>query len=449
MRVQPDDRPLSESAIRSVCGEVELPRLGLLEQVIDTQPIAGPAVDAAVGTAIDALALQRVPEGGRIALAVGSRGIGQIARIVAATVGRLSQRGFEPVIIPAMGSHGGATAEGQESLLAGLGITEDAMGCPIMATMATVDVPHAGSEGEATAVDAVAAAADAVVCINRVKPHTSFSGPLESGLAKMLVVGLGNQQGATEFHQQTQRGDFTRHLRETARTLLASLPVIGGIAILEDQYDATAQITGVGPDQLLEREQRLLARAYELLPQLPFDALDVLVVDQMGKDISGTGMDPNVVGRHPTLHAGAGMGPDIGRIFTRQLSVGTHGNAAGVGLADVIHEDVRAAMDPAETTVNMLTSGNLEYARIPITVPTDRAGIAACIATAGGRPPTAVRLCRVTNTSRLERLYASPALCAEAARREDLRVLRAPRPMRFDAGQLTDPPPDAAGAGHR
>ena len=422
-----------------------MPPMGVIEQAWETDPLSDEAVSAAAAAAVDGLTLEEVPTGGSIAVGVGSRGIANLAQIVATVVATLQSSGYEPFIFPAMGSHGGATAEGQTAVLARYGITEAAMGCPIIASMETTEVGRGRTHDVPVVVDEAAASADGVCVINRIKPHTSFTGDVESGLSKMLVVGMGKQRGAKLAHQYAHDWSFREMLPAITEVILDAVCVIGGIAIIEDQHDMTAAIVGVPPSELLTAEAELLTEAYALLPKLPFESLDVVIFDQMGKDISGAGLDTNVTGRNYVMGETARAEPTIRRIYTRQLTPGSHGNAAGVGQADVIHADLYRAMDIEETVVNLLTSGTLENARIPITAETDRAAIAACISTAGVRTPETIRMIRATDTMQLHRLYASPALCAAATERADLRVVREPTPMRFDGGRLVDPAPTAVG----
>ena len=435
---------VSEATIRAVSGDVAMPPMGIIEQVWTTDPLTGEAVTDAAMDAVDGLALEAVPSGGSVAVGVGSRGIANLDRIVAAVIDALQTRGYDPFIFPAMGSHGGASAEGQAAMLAEYGITEAAMGCPITATMETVEVGRGQTHDVPVVSDAAAAAADGICVINRIKPHTSFAGDVESGLSKMLVIGMGKQRGAKLAHQYALDWSFRDMLPEITAVILEQLPIVGGIAIVEDQHDATARIEGVPPSGFLSREAELLTDAYELLPQLPFDTLDVVIFDRMGKDISGAGLDTNVTGRNYVVNEPSPPDPTIRRIYARSLTPGSHGNAAGLGQADLIHADLYRAMDIDETVVNLVTSGTVENARIPITVETDWAAIAACISTVGVRTPESIRMLRATDTMQLGRLYASPVLCAAARDREDLRVIREPTPMRFEAGALVDPAPTAA-----
>jgi hypothetical protein len=434
-------RPVSAAAIRRACGDPALPALGVIEQRWETDPVADP--EAAARAAVDDLALDPVPAGGEVAVGVGSRGVANLPALVRGVVAGLADRGFEPFLVPAMGSHGGATADGQRAKLEALGVTESAVGCEIRATMETVGLGRTPDRDVPVRLGAEAAAADAIVPLNRVKPHTDFGGDVESGLSKMLVVGLGKQAGARIAHERAVDWGLGSMIPEIAALIVERAPVVGGVAVVEDERDDTAVVEGVPPGAFLEREAALLRRAYERLPTLPFDEVDVLVVDRMGKDVSGSGMDTNVVGRLPyALGEAPPERPDVKRIYVRSLTEASHGNASALGTADFVHAELLAAMDPEATLVNGLTASSPRGSRVPPAVETDRAGLVAALSTVGVRGPDEVRLLRVTDTMRLERLYASPALVAAARERDDLRVVREPAPPSFDeAGDLADPSP--------
>jgi hypothetical protein len=437
----PAVRPVSEAAVERACGDPALPPLGLIEQRWETDPVADPG--AAARAAVDDLALGPVPAGGEVAVGVGSRGIANLPALVRGVVRGLAEREYEPFVVPAMGSHGGATAEGQRATLDALGVTESAVGCEIRATMETVVLGRTPDRDVPVRLGAAAAAADGIVPLNRVKPHTDFSGDVESGLSKLLVVGLGKQAGARTAHERAVDWGLGSMVPEIAALLVERAPVVGGVAVVEDERDDTTVVEGVPPGAFLDREAELLALAYDRLPTLPFDDVDVLVVDRMGKDVSGSGMDTNVIGRLPyALGEAPPERPDVRRIYVRSLTEASHGNASALGTADFVHADLLAAMDPETTLINGLTASSPRGSRVPPAVETDRAGLVAALSTVGVRGPGEVRLLRVTDTMRLERLYASPALVAAARDRADLRVVREPEPVTFDdAGDLADPSP--------
>lgn len=429
---------ISEETVLDAAGEVSIPNVGIIEQQWETDPIPHKEIaDRAVRT-LSAFELTGVPEEGSVAVGVGSRGIVNLPTIVSGVVAGLVNRSYKPFVFPAMGSHGGATADGQREKLEALGITEESVGCPIRSTMEVVEIGHTPERGVPVYADANAAEADAIVPINRIKPHTDFRGNVESGLSKMLVIGMGKQRGAKVAHQWAVDWSFKNMIPEITSQLLKELPIVGGVAILEDEHDSTTLIEGVPPSGFLDREAELLEEAYRRLPTLPFEEIDVLVVDRMGKDISGPGMDTNVIGRmvyglnEPTPET-----PEIKRIFVRSLTEPSHGNAVGVGNADFIHADLREAMDDSKMVMNALTASTPRGARVPPVVETDRAGIVAALSTIGVGDPDSIRLLRITDTMYLKRMYASEALIEEARGREDLRVARKTEPLAFENGRLT------------
>jgi hypothetical protein len=297
--------------------------------------------------------------------------------------------------------------------------------------------------------DANAVRADAIVPINRVKPHTDFDGPVESGLSKMLVIGMGKQRGAKVAHEWAVDWSLRNMIPEITERILESLPVVGGVAVVEDQHDDTALVEGVPPSGFLDRERELLETAYELMPKLPFDELDVVVFDKQGKDVSGQGMDTNVIGRRPfAINEPAPESPRIKRIYTRGLTEATHGNAMGVGSADVIHEDVVAELDASATLINALTASTIRGVRLPPVVETDRAGLVAALSTIGVVDPDTVRVLRAPDTMHLHRLYASRALVERARERDDLRVLEEPTPIEFTDGEFASPPSTESDGGY-
>ena len=435
------DRIVSEGTIEDVCGDRDIPELGVIDQVWDPDPIPVDQIESRAATAIESLQFDDVPEGGEIALGVGSRGIANLEAIVRGTVEGVQDLGYDPFIFPAMGSHGGATAEGQREVLESYGITEESVGCEIRSSMEIEQIGETSGRGVPVYFDANAVEADGIVPVNRIKPHTMFTGDVESGLSKMLVIGMGKQRGAKTAHEWALDWSFRNMIPEIAELIIDILPVVGGVAIVEDQLDDTAIIEGVPASGFLDREAALLETAYEVLPQLPFADLDVVVFDRMGKEISGSGMDTNVTGRLLMFNEPSPEEPFIRRIYTRSLTAASHGNAAGIGQADFIHQDLLADLTVEDMVINAVTSGNVESARIPATVETDRAGIVASLSTVGIRDPGEVRMLRATDTMNLKRLYASEALVEEARDREDLRVVSEPKPVELDDGDLVEPSP--------
>jgi hypothetical protein len=370
------------------------------------------------------------PRGTRLAVAVGSRGIANLATIVRATVDALRARGAEVFLFPAMGSHGGATAEGQRAVLASYGVTEAAMGCPILASMEVVALPSAGLE-HPLFLDRHAAAAEGIVLINRIKPHTDFHGRCESGLVKMAVIGLGKDAAARAVHRFGVRG-----LRDLiplgAARLLATGRIRFGLAIVENAHDATLIVEAIPGDRILTREPELLEIARRQQPRLPLTDLDVLIVDRLGKNISGTGMDTNIIGRIRIAGEPEPASPRIKAIVVSDLTAESHGNAVGTGLADVITARLAAKIDPQVTFVNTAISGFIERGKIPLAAPTDAAALDLALRASGCLDPDAARILRIRDTLHLGEIFASPAAVAALQGRPDITVLGPPGPA-FDA----------------
>ncbi len=375
----------------------------LVRQRLDTTR-AGDA-HAAVGRAFEeAGARERIAPGMSVAITAGSRGIDRIVEVLAATAACVRALGARPFVVTAMGSHGGATADGQRDVLRGYGIADDTIGCEIRASMDVVSIGRT-MHGVEVFFDRLAFEADAVIVVGRVKPHSILTGEFGSGLLKMTAIGLGNQRGADAIHV----AGVQAHLVACARHVLANAPVAFGIALVENPRDELALVRGAAPDEFETVDRELLADVRAKSPRLPFDPLDVLVVDVIGKDISGAGMDPNVIG----MWRRNGGAPDrhIARIVALDLSAQSHGNASGVGMADIITDTLKAKIDYAATYMNAITSNFLIGAKVPLTVPTAHEAIAlAC------RPfaPDALRCVRIRDTAHLEYLLLSESLAAQA-----------------------------------
>ncbi|MBR67765.1 MAG: hypothetical protein CMO67_06710 [Verrucomicrobiales bacterium] len=403
------------------------------------EPLDVPATVAAQIASVQ----DRLQPHARVAVTVGSRGISNIREIVRAVLDALKAAGVQPFILPAMGSHGGATPEGQKRILADYGITEETMGVPIEAAMATREVGRT-ADGIRVFTSAVALEADGIVVLNRVKPHTDyFSRTLGSGLIKMMVVGMGKHDGAANFHRTAVHRGYEETLRMLGRVVLREAPILFGIGLVEHQYHDTARIEAVRPEDIEAREAELFAEAAALLPKLPFDEADLLVVDQIGKNISGPGMDPNVIGRHAhhystLLQNALEVTPFIRRIYVRGLTPETHGNAIGVGLADAVHVRLTEAMDAESTFVNVRTSLTLHNAKMPMHFPNDRAALAGLLDSLALPDPAQARVMRIRNTLDLAQLELSEAFAAEVATREDLTALSEPAEWGFAQDDLLD-----------
>jgi hypothetical protein len=374
----------------------------------------------------------RVRRGARVGVTVGSRGIHDIARVAQAVVGLLKDAGAAPFIFPAMGSHGGATAEGQAAVLRHYGVTEESMGCPVISSLETVPLGQS-AEGIPVYLDRHAAEADHVVVLNRVKPHTEFKGSIESGLAKMLLIGMGKCEGARIYHRAFADLGFDRIVESLMPIVLEKARVLFGLAVVENAYDETALLRALLPEEMLDQERLLLLKAKELAPALPFDDIDVLIVDEMGKNISGAGLDTNVIGRFYNLVAHEPPRPRIKRIYVRDITPESMGNATGIGLADFVHRRVVEKLDPAATRANCLTASNPEKARIPIACDSDREALRYCFETIGLTPPEKARVIRIQNTLRLDVLQVSSSLMELGQSRQNLTILADPEVMDFDA----------------
>jgi hypothetical protein len=364
---------------------------------------------------------EQLRPGARVAIGVGSRGIANIAPIVHSVVEYWHDRDIAPFIFPAMGSHGAATPEGQADVLARFGISEASMGCPIISRLDVVSLGKTG-DGVEVFMDAAAHAANAVMIVARVKWHTTFSGRLESGLMKMMAIGLGKFAGAQKYHTHAQRLGLEHIVRTAGRHVLDSGKMIGGLAIVEDAYHNTAKIEAVPAQCMEERDADNLALAKSWMPKLPCD-LDVLIVDRMGKNISGTGMDAKVVNRGPACEYNPWPGlPSVQRIFVRDLDPETHGNAMGIGMADVTTDRLARAIDWQPTRVNALSSGLPSRIRLPVHFATDRECLEWVSPTAGKMDPAEVSYGWIRNTLELDRVALSVNLEARLERRSDIDV---------------------------
>jgi len=373
--------------------------------------------------------VQSIKPGARIAVLVGSRGIARIDEIVRLTVEKLKNLGANPFIVPAMGSHGGATAEGQVEVLNSLGITVKTTGAPIVASMDTVDLERASS-GLLVYFDRNAAGADGIIAIARVKPHTAFRYHCESGIIKMLSIGAGKQRGAERLHSQFSVSGFGPLLRETYLHICSKLPVIGGLAVVENAYDQPAILEVIPQRFIEERETELLKKAFELMPRIPFKKFDVLIVDQLGKNISGDGMDPNITGRYAV-----DIKSDIAyqRLAALDLTPETHGNALGVGMADVTTRKLVSKIDYKKGYMNAFTSKIvLATVRVPMTLESDREAIAVAIETCVCVAPGQHKVVRIKNTLEIGEIEISENLLTEAKNQAHLEILGEPFEMRFD-----------------
>jgi len=373
---------------------------------------------------------QAIKPGQKIAVAVGSRGISRINEITKATIDALIAKGAEPFIVPCMGSHGGATAEGQAKVLEHLGISEETLGVPVRSSMEVVLLDRLPN-GLPVYCDKIAAEeADAIVVINRVKPHTAFRGPIESGLMKMIAIGLGKQKGAEACHQLGFKY-MAENVPAMAKRMMAKLPIIFGVAIVENAYDQIFHIEVIGPEDMEEREKVLLVEAKNRLPKILFPQIDVLVIDYIGKNISGDGFDPNVVGRYPTPYAYGG--PEVTKIAVLDLTDESKGNANGVGTADFTTQRLVDKTDWPATYANGLTSTVCSPTKQATTLANDRDCIKAAIKTCNILDYHTCKLVRIRDTLHLGEIEISVNLLEEAKQHPQIEILTEPYEWEFDA----------------
>ncbi|MDR9429428.1 MAG: DUF362 domain-containing protein [Natronomonas sp.] len=385
--------------------------------------------------AIDSIdAFDSLPSGAEIGITAGSRGIHDMPDLLAVTVDELQSRGYEPFIFPAMGSHGGATADGQREMLAALGITPDSMGCEIRSSMA-VEAVGEDDLGRTVYAARDALEADAVLLANRVKVHTDFHGRIESGLSKMAVIGLGKHRGAESLHNAAIATDFATVIADRTDVLLETTPIVGGIALIENADHRAAHVEGVNAEDIPSREPELLDIAREYFPQLPVDDLDLLIVDELGKDHSGTGMDTNVLGRRYFHGEDEPESPSITRVFARSVSEASHGNAIGIGLADYLRRDILEEIDFEDMYINIITSGEPRRANVPFVVPDDATALVVACSMTGVAAPSELRVARISSTMEPDTLHVSEPVADELRKRDDVHVGPL-EPLSFEDGDL-------------
>lgn len=414
---------------------MQFPKLASIQQHFDPQHIED--VPRGVREELAALSLsEKVRPGQSVAIAAGSRGIAHLDVMVKTIVETMKALGAKPFIFPAMGSHGGATAEGQERVLAGLGITETTMGCPLLSHMEP-DYLGDASLGYPIYVDKHAGTADHIVVVNRVKAHTKFEGPIESGLMKMMAIGMGKHIGAQFYHKASIRLTFQRIVETVGLEVMKRCPVLFGLGVVENAYHQTCLIKALPAEEIPEGEKKLLIAAKKRMARLPFDDIDVLIVDRIGKDISGTGMDINVTGRNRDLLGDFHTSTRVKRIYVRDLTDQTEGNATGIGLADFTHARLVAKMDRHKTYINAITGISPEKGAIPMYYDTDREALEACFNTIGDIPAHEAGVIRIKDTMSLEKIQVSKAYEDRMIRRSDLEIRGAWEELGFDGrGEL-------------
>lgn len=405
--------------------QVELPQMVTIAQRYDATRVDD--AEGELARQLDALPNHETYQGKRIAITVGSRGIPHLAAMVRTIAGTLRQWGASPFVVPAMGSHGGATARGQREMVEGLGVTEDAVGCPIVSSMDAV--AYAELEGEKLYCDKAAFESDGIVIFNKVKPHTDFRGPHESGLAKMMAIGIAKHKGAAALHS-FGFPSFTELVPRAAELFLAHCPVAFGVGVVQNAYDDICRIEACTPDALMEVDARLLRLAKERLAKFKFDHADVLIVDRIGKNLSGNGHDPNVTGRSITHSCDDVL--DVKKLVVLGLTPETHHNAAGLAMADVTTRRVLNEVDWEATWANTLTTGVTSACAIPLYTNTDREAIKLALRTCYRLEGSRALVARVRDTMQLHEIQVSEALYELVRDRDDVEYVAGPAPLAFD-----------------
>ncbi|MEZ4701023.1 MAG: DUF362 domain-containing protein [Rhodothermales bacterium] len=405
---------------------IPIPAMARVRQTFEAREL--PDVAAAVRSEVLSPAIRsRITPGASIAVGVGSRGISNLEAAVGALVAAIKEAGANPFIFPAMGSHGGATAAGQTQVLADYGITEARVGAPIRATMDTVEIVRM-ADGTPLHMDRHAHEADGVVLINRVKPHTTVRGPIQSGVIKMMVIGMGKIAGATIMHTDHGMDRFAEVLPRAAAALMERIPFLFGVALVEDAYEHTAHVEAILPERLLDREVELQALANDQMPRLLFEEIDVLVIDRIGKEISGSGFDPNVAGRNSRGVTGFDR-PRVQKVVLLDLTDQTHGNATGVGQADVITRRLLNRIDFSTTYANVITSAYLDGGAIPIVMDTADDAVRLAVKTLLRVKPERARIVRIQDTLHISEIHVSEPMLDEVRRNPNLDLISPPAPM--------------------
>jgi hypothetical protein len=408
---------------------MSFPKMYRIRQRFDDNRIDN--IGQAVAAELRKLSLSAVKPGQRVAITGGSRGIASIAEILKAVAEFFKSVEAQPFIFPAMGSHGGATAGGQIAVLEQLGVTESYLNAPILSSMEVAEIART-EDDVPVFVDQNALAADHVIVVNRIKSHTKFKGPVESGLMKMMAIGMGKLKGAEFYHKAAVQHTFPKIITDAGRLVIQKTPVLCALGIVESAYGETALISGMNSESIEIKEKELLLHSKKLMAGLPFNDIDLLIVDEMGKDISGVGIDPNVTGRNRDLLGVFDHPVQVKRLFVRDLTAKSKGNAVGIGLADLTTKRLVDKIDYDATYKNCITGISPEKAAVPMHFETDRKAIEVGLGSMGLIGPEKSRTVRIKNTSRLEIVEVSEACAEELRQRSDLEILGQPRPMKFD-----------------
>ena len=420
--------------ISNILADVKIPKMVRVKQKFERPKID---IDKIPGVIFSQLEEDKfsstIKPGMSICITAGSRGIANISLIIKTIADFCKSKGAEPFVVPAMGSHGGGTAEGQIKILEALGVTEEKMGCPIVSCMDTVVVGYS-PEGLEVRIDKNAANADGIILCGRIKAHTAFRGEYESGLMKMMTIGLGKREGADSCHSLGFK--HMAYLVPTfGRIIMKNSPVIFGLGILENAFDETCKLVALTPDEIDTQEPKLLAESFTYMPRIMFDSCDVLIVDEFGKNISGEGMDPNITGTFATTYASGGI--DAQKRMVLRLTKETHGNAHAIGMVDAIPKALYDEIDLEMTYPNTITSTLLTYSKIPVIMQNDKETIQICIKTCTGVDRDNIKIVRIKNTLEMEYIYVSEAMLEEVKMNANLEVDGVPEELVFnDLGNL-------------
>jgi hypothetical protein len=409
---------------------MKLPKMYQIRQRFDDTSVEN--VGETVKAELRRLSLTSIKPGHRVAITGGSRGIANIADILKAVVEFVKSFDAQPFIFPAMGSHGGATAEGQVAVLEQLGVTQTYLEAPILSSMEVEEIART-EDDVPVFVDKNALAADYIVVVNRIKSHTKFKAPFESGLMKMMAIGMGKLKGAEFYHKAAVQYTFPKIITDAARLVIRKTPVLCALGIVENAYGRTVLVSALEPEAIERREKELLLLSKKMMAKLPFNDIDLLIVDEMGKDISGVGIDPNVTGRNRDLLGVFDHPVQVKRLFVRDLTAKSKGNAVGIGLTDITTRRLVEKIDYAATYKNCITGLSLEKAAVPMHFDTDREAIEVGLGSIGLIPPERSKIVRIKNTNRLEVVEVSEAFAAEIKKRSDLEIIAEPQPIVFDA----------------
>lgn len=413
--------------LEELTAQIPLPKMVKIRQKFLVSKVEN--LDQTLKEQIGGLDLKnKLKPGMSVAVAVGSRGISHIDDVARITVAELKRMGVSPFIVPCMGSHGGSTDEGQKMVLANLGVTEETMGCPIVSSMQVVKIGQL-ENGLPVYIDKNAYEADAIVVINRIKPHTAFRGRHESGIIKMLTIGLGKQKGADSCHAYSFQY-MAENIVNMGKIIMKKANILFSVGLIENAYDNVAKIVAVLPENMLEVDEALLKEAKKNMARIMFDEFDVLIVDQIGKDVSGDGMDPNITGRYPTPYATGG--PVINKVVILDLTKKTHGNANGMGMGDFIPQRLFDQIDRSQTYANALTSTVTTSVRTPVILKDDREAIAAAVKTCNAKDLSKARVIRIKDTLHLGEIWISESLLAIAKQNPAIEIVGQAEELIFD-----------------